>query len=113
MAPHANRCRFMGSLSNNGRKLANFAGFYKGIQSVGAAVTWAMDDRGIEYMDMFASNWGLLAASIICALPVILWKVEDSVPLEKDLAFSDDTAENVVAKAHVVPAGGDVVNEKV
>ena len=32
--------RFMGSLSNNGRKLANFAGFYKGIQSAGAAGMW-------------------------------------------------------------------------
>ncbi|KAF4989367.1 hypothetical protein F66182_16655, partial [Fusarium sp. NRRL 66182] len=31
---------FMGSLSNNSRKLANFAGFYKGIQSVGQAITW-------------------------------------------------------------------------
>ena len=30
----------MGSLSNNGRKLANFAGFYKGIQSAGAAGMW-------------------------------------------------------------------------
>jgi hypothetical protein len=32
--------RFMGALSNNSRKLANFAGFYKGIQSAGAAITW-------------------------------------------------------------------------
>jgi hypothetical protein len=32
--------RFMGSLTNNSRKLANFAGFYKGIQSAGAAITW-------------------------------------------------------------------------
>lgn len=32
--------RFMGSLTNNGRKLANFAGFYKGIQSAGAAGMW-------------------------------------------------------------------------
>lgn len=30
----------MGSLSNNSRKLANFAGFYKGIQSAGAAGMW-------------------------------------------------------------------------
>lgn len=32
--------RYMGSLSNNARKLANFAGFYKGIQSAGAAGMW-------------------------------------------------------------------------
>lgn len=32
---------FMGAMSNNGRKLAYFAAFYKGIQSAGAAGTWA------------------------------------------------------------------------
>ena len=32
--------RYMGSLSNNARKLANFAGFYKGIQSAGGAGMW-------------------------------------------------------------------------
>ncbi|KAI5279384.1 hypothetical protein KEM54_004197 [Ascosphaera aggregata] len=31
----------MGALSNNSRKLANFAGFYKGLQSAGAAGAWA------------------------------------------------------------------------
>ena len=29
---------FMGAMTNNSRKLANFAGFYKGIQSAGAAI---------------------------------------------------------------------------
>lgn len=33
-------CRYMGALSNNSRKLAHYAGFYKGIQSAGAAITW-------------------------------------------------------------------------
>lgn len=36
----ANGRRFMGSLTNNSRKLANFAGFYKGIQSAGQAIAW-------------------------------------------------------------------------
>lgn len=102
----------MGSLTNNGRKLANFAGFYKGIQSAGAAITWSLDDKGISYMNMFASNWGLLTGSLLVALPVILWKVEDTVPLEKDLAFTDETAAEVEAKV-VVPAGGEHIPEKV
>jgi hypothetical protein len=33
----------MGTISNNSRKLANFAGFYKGIQSAGVAIIWRMD----------------------------------------------------------------------
>jgi hypothetical protein len=63
-------------------------------------------------MNMFASNWALLAGSLLIALPVILWKVEDSVPLDKDLAFTDETAAEVAPKAHVIPAG-DHLDEKV
>lgn len=98
---------FMGALTNNGRKLANFAGFYKGIQSAGGAITWRLDDIGIPFMTMFATNWGLLAGSLIIALPVILWKVEDSVSLEKDVAFTDETVAEVAPKAHVAAANGD------
>jgi hypothetical protein len=104
--------RFMGALTNNGRKLANFAGFYKGIQSAGAAITWRMDDVKIPYMSMFASNWGLLVGSLLIALPVILWKVEDSVSIEDDVAFTDETVEDVAPKAHVMTAGGEHVHEK-
>jgi len=103
---------FMGSLTNNGRKLANFAGFYKGIQSAGAAVTWKLDDNKISFMSMFASNWGLLAGSLIVALPVILWKVEDTVPLEKDIAFTDETVEEVAPRT-IVAAPSEQVPEKV
>lgn len=99
---------YMGSLTNNGRKLANFAGFYKGIQSAGSAITWRLDDIKTPYMTMFASTWGLLAGSLIIALPVILWKVEDTVPIDKDLAFTDETLEEVAAKP-VVTAEGEKV----
>lgn len=95
----------MGALTNNGRKLANFAGFYKGIQSAGSAITWALDDNGTEYMTMFAINWGLLAGSLLIALPVILWKVKDTTSIEEDVAFTDDTVDAVAAKAVVIGPG--------
>lgn len=98
---------FMGALTNNGRKLANFAGFYKGIQSAGGAITWRLDDIKIPYMTMFASNWGLLAGSLVVALPVILWKVEDTVTLEKDVAFTDETVGEVAPKHITVANLGD------
>ncbi|KAH8645239.1 MFS general substrate transporter [Alternaria alternata] len=97
----------MGALTNNSRKLANFAGFYKGIQSAGGAITWRMDDTKVAYMTMFASNWGLLAGSLIIALPVILWKVEDTVAIEKDVAFTDETVAEVAPKAIVHTAHSD------
>jgi len=99
---------FMGSLTNNGRKLANFAGFYKGIQSAGGAITWALDEDGIEYMTMFASNWALLSGSLLIALPVILWKVKDTVPIEEDIAFADETLAEVAPKTYPSAAHGDM-----
>jgi hypothetical protein len=87
----------MGALTNNGRKLANFAGFYKGIQSAGAAIIWRLDSLKIPFMNEFASCWALLAGGLLFALPVILMKVKDSVPLEEDIQFSDETIADVVA----------------
>ena len=92
----------MGALTNNGRKLANFAGFYKGIQSAGAAIIWRLDSQKISYMAEFASCWGLLAGGLLFALPVILFKIKDTVTVEEDLKFSDETVADVVAPGAVL-----------
>ena len=88
----------MGAITNNSRKLANFAGFYKGIQSAGAAVVWRLDGLNSPppYMNMFASCWVLLAGSLVIALPVMLLKIRDTVPVEEDLKFTDETIEDVI-----------------
>jgi hypothetical protein len=86
---------FMGALTNNGRKLANFAGFYKGIQSAGAAIMFRIDSRNAPYMNEFASCWALLAGSLVIAAPLIWMKIQDHVTLEEDLRFSDETIEEV------------------
>lgn len=90
----------MGAISNNSRKLANFAGFYKGIQSAGAAVMWRLDGfkdgERVPYMHLFASCWGLLAGSLVIALPVIILKIKDTVPVEEDLKFTDEALEDVI-----------------
>jgi hypothetical protein len=88
--------RFMGAISNNSRKLANFAGFYKGIQSAGAAIIWRLDGYKVPYMNLFISCWVLLAGSLVVALPVMLLKIKDTVPIEEDLKFTDETIEDVI-----------------
>lgn len=98
----------MGSLSNNARKLANFAGFYKGIQSAGAAGMWRLDAQKTPYMTEFASCWGLLLGSMLIALPVIFSKVKDSTDVAEDLRFSDETRVDVLGD----PAGGADDTEK-
>ena len=89
----------MGALTNNERKLANFAGFYKGIQSAGAAIISKVDNLHKPYMNIFASTWGLLAGSLLVAAPVIIMKVRDTVPLEDDIKFSDESIADVAPTA--------------
>lgn len=95
-------------MTNNGRKLANFAGFYKGIQSAGAAIIWSIDNQKAPYMNILASNWGLLAGSLLIALPVVLMKVRDHVPIEDDLKFTDETLADVAPQADLKHLGQGV-----
>lgn len=90
----------MGALSNSGRRSANYVGFYKGIQSAGAAVMWSLDSRKTSYMAEFASNWGLLAGSLVIAAPVIFLKIQDHVTVEEDLVGTDETLADVLPQGH-------------
>jgi hypothetical protein len=91
----------MGALTNNSRKLANFAGFYKGIQSAGAALMWSLDNHNVSYMRLLAACWGLLAGSLVIAFPLIWYKIRDHVPIEDDLKFSDETVADVIPQAEI------------
>ncbi|KAK3315456.1 major facilitator superfamily domain-containing protein [Apodospora peruviana] len=86
---------YMGALSNSGRKAANLTGFYKGIQSAGGAVFWRLDGLKKPYNTIFGATWGLCAAALIVAAPVIWLKIKDTVTLEEDLKFSDETVADV------------------
>jgi len=56
--------RYMGALSNSGRKAANLAGFYKGIQSAGAAVFWRLDGLKKPFDVMFGATVCLTSTSL-------------------------------------------------
>ena len=90
----------MGAISNSGRRTANLVGFYKGIQSAGAAVMWAVDGKNIPFMNELASNWGGLAGSLIIAAPVIFLKIKDHTSIEDDLKGTDETLADVLPAGH-------------
>jgi hypothetical protein len=98
------RPRFMGALSNSGRRCANYIGFYKGIQSAGAAISNNLDARKVSFEAQFISNWVLLAASLIIASPVIFLKIRDHVGLEQDLEGTDEAMADVAP--YVVASSG-------
>jgi hypothetical protein len=105
---------YMGALTNNSRVAANYAGWYKGIQSAGSAVMWRLDSSKTAYMSEFASCWALLAGGLVIALPLVLLKIKDTISLEEDLKLSDATALDVAPAAAIGLLGdkGDTVDDK-
>lgn len=82
-------------MSNSARKVSYFAGFYKGIQSAGAAIMPQLDQSGASYLSELISCWVLLAGGLLIAFPVIWLKITDHVSIEDDLKFSDELVEEV------------------
>lgn len=74
----------LGSMSNNPKTTALYAGFYKGLQSAGAAIAWSLDARPVPYMDLFASSWALVNGSMIIGIPLIWFMITDHTDIEKD-----------------------------
>lgn len=74
----------MGAMSNDPAKLAHFSGFYKSIQSAGAAGAWRLDAQKASYMTIFISTWVLLAGGLAFALPMIYLRVKDTTDAEDE-----------------------------
>jgi MFS family permease len=86
----------MGAMSNDPAKLAYFTGFYKSIQSAGAAGSWRGDAVLTPFMNMFASTWALSAAGLLFALPMIYLRVKDHTYIEDEAVARMDEHGNVL-----------------
>ncbi|CAG8583349.1 5059_t:CDS:2 [Ambispora leptoticha] len=67
----------MGALTNDTSKLSRYNGFYKAIQSAGAAISWRIDAVGTAYLPQLLICWVLLIFSIIGTFAVAI-KVKDT-----------------------------------
>ncbi|KAI0245670.1 MFS general substrate transporter [Lactifluus subvellereus] len=75
----------MGAMSNDPAKLAYFTGFYKSIQSAGAAGVWRADAMKVPYLNLFLSTWALLIAGLVFSLPMIHLRVKDHTDDEDEV----------------------------
>lgn len=71
---------------------------------------YRIDGVGAPYMTEFASSWGLLAGSLLIASPLIFMKIADTVPIDTDLAFTDEIFDDV--KPMFVDSAPEVQHEK-
>lgn len=85
----------MGAMSNDPAKLAFFAGFYKSIQSAGAAGMWRADAVETPYLNLFLGTWCILVAGLVFALPMIHLRVKDTTKLEDEALVRMDDAGHI------------------
>lgn len=80
----------MGAMSNDPSKLAFFAGFYKSIQSAGAAGMWRADAVKTPFLNMFVGTWALLVAGLVFALPMLVIRVKNTTTLDTEILVRMD-----------------------
>ncbi|KAI9294180.1 MFS general substrate transporter [Neoconidiobolus thromboides FSU 785] len=73
----------MGALSNDSAVLSRYAGFYKGIQSAGAAIAWRLNAIQTPYLVELIINWTLIVAGCIAAL-IVATKIKESSKVEQE-----------------------------
>jgi len=90
---------FMGAMSNDPAKLAYLTGFYKAIQSAGAAGIWRVDGESLPLMNIFASTWAIMAAGLVFAVPMLWLRIKNHTELEDEVLMRMDES------GHIHPVG--------
>lgn len=67
------------------RVYCRYVGFYKGIQSAGAAVAWQVDTHKVSFLTQLVTNWSLTTVSypLLVVLVLLAVKGESKADLEE------------------------------
>lgn len=79
----------IGALTDDAKMLSRYSGFYKGVQSAGAAVAWHLDNLGISLMSEFITNWALMTVSFPLLTALIVLAVKDHAQIPTDEESND------------------------
>ncbi|KAJ2707938.1 hypothetical protein FB645_000287 [Coemansia sp. IMI 203386] len=82
----------IGALTGDAHITARYVGFYKGIQSLGAAISWQISAQEIHYMHQLIGNWALLVISLPTMVYTVM-QIEDRA-LDDRLLSSPYTQHN-------------------
>ncbi|KAL1405986.1 hypothetical protein Q8F55_007669 [Vanrija albida] len=103
----------MATLTNDPFKLARMTGYYKGVQSAGAAVSFAMEAVYTPYRTELLVSWLLMVVSLPLALVVIIKTPDTNVDKEQVVHVEDLNADQLHHAA--LPKGHhekDIVDEE-
>lgn len=60
-----------------------YTGFYKGVQSAGAAIAWQIDTQKVSFLNELITNWALMTVSFPLLALLILRAVKDDDEVER------------------------------
>ncbi|PIN02897.1 hypothetical protein CDL12_24584 [Handroanthus impetiginosus] len=72
----------IGALADDSEILSRYTGFYKGVQSAGAAVAWQIDTQNVPLLNELIANWALMTVSYPLLALLILRAVKDDEEVE-------------------------------
>ncbi|KAJ2777709.1 hypothetical protein GGI15_004415 [Coemansia interrupta] len=78
----------IGTLTNDSQMLARYAGFYKGMQSLGAAIAWQLDAHQVPLVTQLAVNWALFNFAVPFTAWVA-WRIKSHRDEVEDQAADD------------------------
>ncbi|GKU88933.1 hypothetical protein SLEP1_g3140 [Rubroshorea leprosula] len=88
----------IGALADDSETLSRYSGFYKGIQSAGAAVAWQVDTHKVRLLSQLIVNWSLMTVSYPLLMLLVMLAVKDEnktkeeTPKDVSLSPTDETS---------------------
>ncbi|KAI0299908.1 MFS general substrate transporter [Russula brevipes] len=79
----------MGAISNDPFTLARFTGFYKAIQSAGAAGSFGMDATSTPFLNELLASWLIMVVSFPLA-GIVIWGIKDTSYTEEKTLYVND-----------------------
>ncbi|KAE8684769.1 UNC93-like protein 1 [Hibiscus syriacus] len=67
----------IGALADDSQTLSRYSGFYKGVQSAGAAVAWQVDSHKVPLLSQLIVNWSLTTISYPLLVLLVMLAVKD------------------------------------
>jgi hypothetical protein len=88
---------FLGALADSSSTAApaDFAGFFKSLQSVGAACAWRVGNEKLPLLVDLGVSWGLVIGSLVVTIPVIMGRIKDDVIVDQTMSNGDHGVEGV------------------
>ncbi|KAL7213968.1 hypothetical protein ACSBR1_026403 [Camellia fascicularis] len=77
----------MDALADDSETLSRYTGFYKGVQSAGAAVAWQIDTHKVPFLAEMITNWSLTTLSYPLLAVLVVLAVEDDNQTDQERTF--------------------------